>query len=523
MGYDVNMWLRDVAIEDLRRIDDNAFVWVGEYEVAWVNRKFFYLRRRGAEVGRRFWDVYPFFQSSFIEALASYHIDCDMERITAGKLHRGLFEGSQIQELITPYCKAELAALVLLVRELKYALARAGLKLTRWDGPGSAAAALLKREHVDRYRAECPAIVNHIADAAFFGGRIELVRHGHHRGTIYSYDINSAYPAAAVHLPALVDGQWIQGAEWPARLDDYALYKVRWSYTDHPFYPFPIRRPDDMVTYPQAGTGWVWAPELYAAMVCKRPDDIIDILDSWAFRPASTAKPFAFVEKLYADRQALKAVGDGAEKAIKLALNSLYGKLAQRVGERNGRSPATQQLEWAGWITSYTRALLYQTAMQCPDAIVQFSTDALYATAPLSLPVSNELGEWEAAEYQTGTFVQSGVYWVGQAPHEECFFRGFDPSSVSRGRVLRAWAAGVRILECKSMRFCGLRYSLAQDPPLRSWRQWVIGVRNLDLVNDDGDGKRLDRTSTPAALYRSLRLTVATTNYEALTQSLFDV
>jgi len=84
--------------------------------------------------------------------------------------------------------------------------------------------------------------------------------------------------------------------------------------------------------------------------------------------------------------------------------------------------------------------------MQKPDAIIVLATDGLFSREPLTLPESDALGEWEFKTHLGGTFVQSGIYWLDNAPDKEHsepweshYSRGFDLDSLSRGEVLRRW------------------------------------------------------------------------------------
>jgi hypothetical protein len=62
------------------------------------------------------------------------------------------------------------------------------------------------------------------------------------------------------------------------------------------------------------------------------------VLDSCQFIPSrNCAQPFnLFIEQQYYKRVELKAKGDPLERAIKVVLNSIYGKTAQRVNNSMG-------------------------------------------------------------------------------------------------------------------------------------------------------------------------------------------
>src|SRR5690606_33111725 len=106
-------------------------------------------------------------------------------------------------------------------------------------------------------------------------------------------------------------------------------------------------------------------------------------------------RPFGWVPEVYDTRSKWRAEGIGAEKVLKLGLNSIYGKAAQRIGgKRYGRPapPSWHQMEWAGYATARTRAELYRAALPAlaRGSAVMFATDAVVSTEPLD---ALDLGE----------------------------------------------------------------------------------------------------------------------------------
>ena len=92
---------------------------------------------------------------------------------------------------------------------------------------------------------------------------------------------------------------------------------------------------------------------------------------------------------------------------MKLAINSLYGKLAQRVG-----NPKYANLIHAGLITSFTRSKLNDAISAAPRGhIVMLATDGIYSVSPIDLPIGEKLGEFENATFNGLFIVQPGLYW----------------------------------------------------------------------------------------------------------------
>ena len=91
---------------------------------------------------------------------------------------------------------------------------------------------------------------------------------------------------------------------------------------------------------------------------------------------------------------------------LKLGLNSLYGKMAQRCG----RGPYHDVVS-AGLITAITRARLIEAIGQDPHSVVMVATDAVFSTRPLSLDIGERLGQWEEKVWPDLFIAQPGVYW----------------------------------------------------------------------------------------------------------------
>ena len=209
------------------------------------------------------------------------------------------------------------------------------------------------------------------------------------------------------------------------------------------------------------------------------------VLDSWGWRVTNPGAPFAFIPAMFALRAQWKKAGNGAEKVLKLGLNSLYGKMAQQVGGSEIAAPRYHCMEAAGWITSTTRARLFRAGVQAGPHAIMLATDAVYSTAPLNLE-NGGLGTWEPESHATGTFVQSGVYWVGDGEEEKHHYRGFDADSLERDRVRQGWADGVSVLAARSSRFVTMGQAVGSVSQWKRWRQWVTDPRRLRLTPATG-------------------------------------
>lgn len=517
-GYDFNMIMRDIPRDDLYMIYHRIFhVWQG-YRISWRRGKSLYVKRINGDLpGVTIFDTVSFFQQSFVDACDSYLGErfVDRDLIVRNKALRSSFTMADVPE-VSLYNSAELTNLLLLIAELRERMNKVGLRPRRWDGPGAVAAALLMREKAKDAMTVCSAPVAEAARYAYAGGRFEVVRFGHVERPAYEYDVNSAYPSALRNVPNLARGVWEHLKE-NVYLREFALYHVSFKTNGDMTIPGPLfyRDAKGHICYPMSSTGWYWGPEVDTLReYCAKGYGSYEILESWQYvEDDPTDRPFAFIEPLYLKRQALKKAHDGAHIGLKLALNSLYGKLAQQVGwkvtDKGLRVPPFHQLEWAGYTTSWCRAAVLRAALMNMNAVIAFETDAVFMSEPIDLPVSNRLGEFECTEFVNLTYVQSGTYFGDKVTSEGTTLvertRGVDRRTnhdncthdqteerieecserrgeMTRKRVLDAMVlryADDRDVETRLTRFNGLGIALMQG--MDKWRKWETITKRISV------------------------------------------
>lgn len=525
-SYDVNMIVGSFARPQLARLHAGRWVAWRNYRLRYRRAKSFTVQRHTADGwrGGTIWDTFGFFQSSFVRACEAYDIGAPHVRaaVAAMKTARSAFRASDLAA-IESYCESECELLVQLMWKLKSYFEEAGLKVNRWDGAGAVAAALMQREGVKAMKSAAPDAVQDAVQYAFAGGRIELIQYGHAPNTeIHHYDLNSAYPAALEAVPCLSHGEWrhstdrgtAERASHARAAGTFGVHRVRWHFaTRHSLLPFFWRAPDGRILYPRSGEGWYWSPELASAIdFAHAVGGRLELIESWTWRPSCAHRPFGFIPLLFAQRLQWKRDGRGAEKVLKLGLNSLYGKCAQHVGGSADDGPAWHQLEWAGWTTSWTRAALFRAAWRAAErgGLIALATDGIYSLLPLPwLAIGAGLGEWSYQVHRGMTIVQSGVYWLDDhAPVRTTpFHRGFDAGSIQRDKVLAAWRAGKSSITAKATRFIGMGQALAGGDMMKKWRQWLAAPRELELT-PLGTKRMLDLRFPRASPDRTLHPTV---------------
>jgi hypothetical protein len=133
----------------------------------------------------------------------------------------------------------------------------------------------------------------------------------------------------------------------------------------------------------------------------------IELLEGWEFIPdPAQPKPFAFLREFYFERQKIPKT-DSRNQVIKLIINSSYGKTAQGIGSE---IPKDACIWYAAATTAGTRAQLMRAMILKPHAIVAAMTDGIISTEPLVLPITKNLGDWEADEISGVIMVKSGIY-----------------------------------------------------------------------------------------------------------------
>jgi hypothetical protein len=443
-GYDVTQILRGIYEPTLRQIlnprqgkNGPCYTYWRDYAILYQQGQFFRVARLDrsgpkpvvAERScRTVYETFGFFQCSFVKAIGNWNIGDSEERaiITENKMHRDEF--TQLSDEIIKYCYLDCRHLSMLMSKLREVCTEAGILPERWSGAGWIASALFKKHGMPKRpltakeaaaRAEDKPAKNRkpkeprrperdkefevAANAAYYGGRFELSAIGLIPGPIYQYDIRSAYPSAMLSLPCPLHTRW-EHRPRAKRLpfDGFYLAKISFAHPDGPWCGLPFRSKRSLL-WPLQGTGWYRSPEIEAAQRYLHAD-IVVVHDLWVGRRKCDCRPFDWVSGLYEKRREIGSKTKGYP--LKLGLNSLYGKTAQR----SGRGPYHDVVS-AGLITATTRARLLEALSQNPQSVVMLATDAVFSKERLALDVGEGLGQWEEKVWPDLFVVQPGVYW----------------------------------------------------------------------------------------------------------------
>jgi hypothetical protein len=409
----------------------------------WSENKATGERRRAVDWIERIeiYDAHGFFQSSLLQAIEKFPgvvTSAELEIIKKGKAERGTIAiedvTPEILSALKKYTAAELKALSAMMEKLRggfnYPDPVSGeevqLKIRNWWGAGAIAQALLKQYLGPEPRAvlgdmsgpwfalDADTGLETKADAlnwvfhARFGGRIELCKQGVSHRPFYVYDISSAYPAVAVEMPSMEGGKWIWKKN-PTRAEVeganiLSVFKVKTRNFNPklPFYPLPFRTETGSIMFPpEIIAGRYMRDDVIAAFkwfdywngrgeLCdysrfKEPPQII-VEEAMFFIPGDpNSRPLAFI-KTFFDWRASLPKDDMRGQVLKLGINSIYGKFAQRVGKA-GEPPTYGCLWYAAAITAGTRRKIIEGALTKPRAVAGIATDALFSDQLLPLDV----------------------------------------------------------------------------------------------------------------------------------------
>lgn len=512
--YDIDMILGDLPVAAMRYLArKNSMKWRG-YIIEVFPGKWFQVTKDGTTI--RVYDLFSFFACSFVKALESWNVGTEEQRqsISMGKTVRNKFSLDMLDSTVIPYWREELQLLAALAERLREVLYSAGIRPAMWHGPGAVANFLFKSNKTELVMPDYDRIPSAVLDAgqyAYAGGRFEAFRIGYYEGPIYSADINSAYPFALSMLPDMSSGVWQHVPEFDEScLSDIrvGMFHVRYAYNKETtrsivYDGFPAA---SHYRYPNSGTVhfrhknsgvWVHLPEFRNLLEQAKSGlfSEFNVLEAWVYIDDGSY-PFQWVQDIYEQRRIWKAEGNAAQLAAKLGINSLYGKLAQRIGGKDGK-PKWHNLEAAGHITSVCRAMLYAGSWRQHADIVAYQTDGIYSTSPmLDLPngVGTQLGQWEVDKYTAILHLQSGVYWLRDS--EGVWLRpktrGIPQHHMDFDRAKEALGnkASLKVEQTQFIRF-GLA-NMRRDG-LRNWRTWQKNSKEFSFGGDGigGAGKRL--------------------------------
>lgn len=252
---------------------------------------------------------------------------------------------------------------------------------------------------------EIPFEINEFAWRSYYGARFEILKRGF-IGEAHLYDINSAYPYSLSIIPDITKGKWRKSK---TLLNDAHLgfFKIQCDIPDEKYIPpFPFRTNNKLIFPSGKFITYCTLAELRSYDNSKH----YKILESFQYLDNNPIYPYKeFIKSIYNKRLEFKNQNNPLQLPLKIILNSIYGKTAQRVGNRIGNlfSPII-----ASSITGNTRAMLYDFVQKqgIENQVVSFATDSIITTKKLNID-STKLGDFSYDNSGNDVYVlQNGIY-----------------------------------------------------------------------------------------------------------------
>lgn len=411
----------------------------GRYQIRFVPSKFFRLGIHHGKTIKTVCTVYDLcqFYATTLEK-ASQRILGRGKTATGiewSELLRTLRRGQSGASQIRDYCQSDAALVEELYRHSEKAMAQAGVK---FDKPVSCASIAVQKFSKSMAH-DVPRPVNNAFEKTYRGGRIECLQVGYFPKA-YLYDIHSAYPS---EMAALIQttGHWLPVHKAPRPDAVYAALHVSLTIPrTMDRCPIPVKG-ETQLMYPYGQ--WSQWVDLATYRVLESLDMVLCVHRGFQLIVSDGLKlPFRELAEMYRERQRQPA----QTWALKIVMNALYGKVAERIGKWfptmyvNRESESWRGSFWARreqWtkrtnfvyasaITSGIRNRMYREIP--PEDVIFYATDGVMTAKPITLNEGPGLGQWGVPEIVTDLIVVgSGVYTYRDAqgvPHTK--MRGFE-------------------------------------------------------------------------------------------------
>jgi len=414
---------------------------IEDYFIRWIPKKAFEIRKDKQIY--RYFDLYQFYHMSLNEASKKYLND-QKEEIDIKNIEE-YFNDKQKRATLIKYCTKDAQLTAKLGSLLQDKLNELGIDFSKPYSPGYIAMHYFYRERPIHkfFKAEWEKY----AFLSYFGGRFEVLRRGYF-DKVYQYDINSAYPYALSKLIDVRHGIWIRSKDIPDFFY-YGFVKVQVNHYEHDIVsPLPYRRKDGLVFYPNVTEPSIWYLTYPEYQLCEKLKVEMDLIDGWFFLPNQFDYLFSDIKNLYEARKKAKKNDKAMDLTLKLIMNSLYGKFAERETKIKAKTkpfPGAKTIKigdqvmyfklmdtagslfnpvYASYITSLTRVKLLESCIDHFDHVLMFATDSILTDKPF-LQESEELGEWKLEMQGEAVLIMSGVYSIRNDNEIKTRFRGF--------------------------------------------------------------------------------------------------
>ena len=268
------------------------------------------------------------------------------------------------------------------------------------------------------------ATINQYARVAYIGSRCEVFHKRCRSG--YDYDINSSFPAAMQRpLPGRINSR---RKTLPRRGPYLARVSLVSPARDIP--PLPYRSESTGRIYFPIGYWETWLTDVDVELLLESGGDLVDVKEVITFHANHDLEGYACT--LYDWRKG--ATDEAMRYVLKILLNSLYGKFAERtakqtlllrpkeippgstmlrpgvfIASREAKVPH-EHVPFSAAITAYARRSLYEWLVKCYETYY-CDTDGFVASDRDIFPTSKELGDLKLeCEVVEGEFAAPKLY-----------------------------------------------------------------------------------------------------------------
>ena len=251
----------------------------------------------------------------------------------------------------------------------------------------------------------------------YYGGRFEILQRGYFRNACL-YDLNSAYPSAINQLYSLNGAEYVKN-ENITKDTIYGLFYLELDFREFLFLPLPLRQGNGKIIFPYGQFRGYYTLE------------DIKLLDKYHYK-------YKILENICVHNEKKKIIDINyyytlrkkkvqLDYVLKIMLNSLYGKFAQKTNKKFFKGilsdsdvdlfyskeefGGSTNFIFASFITSYIRRVIYDYAMLFSDKVIFFNTDGiLFSDDIVNIKDSNKLGGMCKKDYKGAYVIGSGIY-----------------------------------------------------------------------------------------------------------------
>lgn len=455
---------------------------VGEYRFRYIPGKYFSCIN--GKLSFQLYDVCQFYGCSLRAAAAKHGLSEQKEDIPAAwyRCMDRVLRKPDSRAKVLEYAARDAQITYRLWSRLQDEFERYGLGFTSPISPGN----LAGKYYADSFAASrSTKLVNNEFAPSLYGGRVEVYTMGR-VGKCSMYDIRSAYPWAISTLPKVVDGRLRMGRV-PNPSAIFGCYRVQVDCPVMLLGPLAVRRRDGVVVYPIGRFRTICGKQGLMLLEKRKIPFKVERCVEWL---GQTDGPlFPDIHQLYASKS-----GAGGW-AAKLILNSIYGKLCERVDRyipnellddlpsraiRRDRYGPLASMPYAAHITEMVRLRLWETMMGLWDIpgteVYMTATDSILTNGEIP-GIGDGMGMWSRKEYLAAEIYGCGRYVLYPLPGENdgnpiIRIRGFDCTAENLSRIQSAKRSTMlRVFRTMSLREWSRAGCLADANVLQNYRR----------------------------------------------------